>query len=97
MLTPSSFCQIVFKIYTIYFIIIYLAIFHLWCVEQCICHLSLRISMPQNGSQHLYFIKTLYIQIQAPQNGYSAQELGKFLPFASCPETVPLTYTIGVH
>jgi len=39
--------------------------------------------MPQNGSQHLYFIKTLslgmkQIQIQAPRNGYSAQELGKF-------------------
>jgi len=39
--------------------------------------------MPQNGLQHLYFIKTLslgmkQIQIQAPQNVYSAQELGKF-------------------
>jgi len=35
--------------------------------------------MPQNGSQYLYFIQTLsldmkQIQIQAPQNGYSAQE-----------------------
>jgi len=39
--------------------------------------------MPQNGLLHLHFIKTLslgmkQIQMQAPQNGHSAQELGKF-------------------
>src|SRR6218665_1687461 len=61
----------------------YLAIFNLWCVVQCTFHLSVRVSMPQNGSQHLYFIKTLslgmkQIQIEVPQNGYSAQKLGKF-------------------
>jgi len=35
--------------------------------------------MPHNGSQHLYFIKTLSLgnQIQDTTNLYSAQELGK--------------------
>jgi hypothetical protein len=37
----------------------YLVVFHLWCVVQCMRHLSLRISMPHNGLQHLYFSKTL--------------------------------------
>jgi len=68
MLASSSFLSYYFK--NLYHLIyIYLAIFHFWYVVQCIRHLSLWVSMSLDGSQHLYFSKTLsfgmmQIQIQ---------------------------------
>src|SRR6218665_3994824 len=66
LLAPSaSLSDCFYNLYNL--IYTYLVIFDLWCVVQCICHLSLQISMPQNGSQHLYFIKTLSMDIKQIQ------------------------------